>query len=162
LRFPNFYLGTTSVGGDSTSGANDPTLIYNLGDKYRIGYGTGYDLAELILVYEYITAHWDAEAGTVSSTSIFSADYAADFLANYDYVNIDLVNYVRIVDIVGDGNTTDSAGNPIYDAYPTSGTAGFDLDAIGVFNYSTIPEPAEYAAAAGVLALAFATWRRRG
>ena len=47
------------------------------------------------------------------------------------------VRYVRLVDIVGDGNDTDSYGNPIYDPHPTWGSAGFDLEAIGVLNQWT-------------------------
>jgi hypothetical protein len=38
------------------------------------------------------------------------------------------------VDAVGDGCTTDSLGNPIYDPYPTAfSSGGFDLDAVEVF-----------------------------
>jgi len=160
VRFPNFYLGTTAVGSDAVSGANDPTYIYNLGDKYRVGFGTGYDLAELELAYEYIMAHWNSASSTVTETSIFSQDYAEDFLMNYAYLNLEQVNYVKIVDIVGDGNTVDSSGSAIYDAYPTSGTPGFDLDGIGVLNYGTVPEPAAFAAVLGALSL-FAAMRRR-
>jgi hypothetical protein len=48
------------------------------------------------------------------------------------------IRFVRIVDIVGDGNTFDSRGPgfPIYDPYPSQVTTGFDLDAIGA-----VPEP---------------------
>ncbi len=42
------------------------------------------------------------------------------------------VRWVRVRDIVGDGTSLDSAGHPIYDPYPTWGSAGFDLDAVGV------------------------------
>lgn len=44
------------------------------------------------------------------------------------------VRFVRIVDIVGNGNTKDSQNNPIYDPTPTVGTGGFDLDAIGIIH----------------------------
>jgi hypothetical protein len=46
------------------------------------------------------------------------------------------VCFVRIVDIKGDGSEQDSAGRVIYDPYPTIGSAGFDLDAIGVIHQS--------------------------
>jgi hypothetical protein len=49
-------------------------------------------------------------------------------------LDVDNVYYVRIVDVVGDGNSLDTNGNQIYDPYPTIGTAGFDLDAVGVIN----------------------------
>lgn len=55
------------------------------------------------------------------------------------------IPFVRIVDIVGDGTFLDSFGRPIYDPYPTSGSGGFDLDAIGVRYFASadhaIPEP---------------------
>jgi len=44
------------------------------------------------------------------------------------------VRYVRIVDVVGDGSAADASGDPIYDPYPTVGSAGFDLDAVAVLN----------------------------
>jgi hypothetical protein len=44
------------------------------------------------------------------------------------------IRYVRIIDIIGDGNTKDSSGRPIYDPTPTIGSGGFDLDAIGVIH----------------------------
>lgn len=55
-------------------------------------------------------------------------------------IDINEINYIKIDDIVGDGSCVDSAGNPIYDPYPTSESGGFDLNAIGVLNQ--VPEPA--------------------
>lgn len=83
-------------------GAVDPTMITGLAGKYRLGYGTPFDLNEL---------------KGISSL-----------------LDITRVQYVRIVDIVGDGTYLDSSGNPIYDPYPTIGSAGFDLEAVGVLN----------------------------
>ncbi|RMF87051.1 MAG: PEP-CTERM sorting domain-containing protein [Planctomycetota bacterium] len=56
------------------------------------------------------------------------------------------VRYVRLIDIVGDGSYLDTSGDAIYDPYPTSGSAGFDLDAIGVANVAPVPEPSAWAA----------------
>ncbi len=56
-------------------------------------------------------------------------------------LDINNIGYVRIVDIVGDGNHFDTSGDVIYDPYPTSGSAGFDLDAIGVLHQSPVPIP---------------------
>ena len=47
------------------------------------------------------------------------------------------IRWVRIVDIVGDGSYFDTSGDIIYDPYPTTGSAGFDLDAIGVLHMRT-------------------------
>lgn len=52
-------------------------------------------------------------------------------------VDVRAIRYVRIVDIVGDGNTTDSSGDPIYDPHPTTGSAGLDVEALGVLNATT-------------------------
>ena len=47
-------------------------------------------------------------------------------------VDLSAIRYVRIIDIVGDGLTFDGTGNAIYDPYPTTGTAGFDLDGVAI------------------------------
>ena len=51
--------------------------------------------------------------------------------------DLDVMNirWVRVVDVVGDGSCTDSFGNVIYDPYPTIGSGGFDLEAVGVINF---------------------------
>lgn len=56
-------------------------------------------------------------------------------------LDVQNIRWVRLVDIVGDGSCTDSFGNAIYDPYPTTGSAGFDLDAVGVLNYRMHCEP---------------------
>ena len=98
-RFQNSSLTAAPVGAYDTV---DPTDVYQLGCKYRQGYGEGYDLSDL---------------------------------------GLDEISYVRILDIVGDGTYLDSSGNVIYDPYPTWGSAGFDLDAIGVLNQGAAPVP---------------------
>ncbi len=62
---------------------------------------------------------------------------------NLSQYGITEINYIRLIDITGDGSCQDSAGNPIYDPYTTYGSGGFDLDAIGVMN--AVPEPGTYA-----------------
>jgi hypothetical protein len=47
-------------------------------------------------------------------------------------VDLTAIRFIRIVDVVGDGATSDSLGNPVYDPYPTTNTAGFDLDGVAV------------------------------
>lgn len=44
------------------------------------------------------------------------------------------IRFVKIVDIVGNGSALDSTGAPIYDPTPTTGSGGFDLEAIGVIH----------------------------
>ena len=55
-------------------------------------------------------------------------------------VNLDEINFARIVDIPGSGDFLDSSGDPIYDAWHTWGSGGVDLEAVGVIN--EVPEPA--------------------
>ena len=42
------------------------------------------------------------------------------------------VTHVRLIDVVGDGSSLDSDGDAIFDPFPTVGSAGFDLDGVGV------------------------------
>jgi len=118
VRFPNRSLTAGSVG---PFGSIDPTDVHNLAGKHvnsgDVGLGTPFDLADL----------------------------AAEPMVLSGVVDLSNINYVRIVDIVGDGLTLDSEGGGIYDAYPTDflydhpelgllETGGFDLDAVAVLN----------------------------
>ena len=96
-------------------GSLDAALIDGLAGKYRQGYGTPFDLSDL-------SDNTAVQSGTV---------------------DISRITHVRIIDIVGDGSCFDSQGNVIYDPYPTVGSAGFDLDAIGVSNGAPYPEGSE-------------------
>lgn len=49
-------------------------------------------------------------------------------------VDLAAITHVRIVDIVGDGSAIDAFGRAIYDAYPTSGSAGYDLTGVAVLH----------------------------
>jgi hypothetical protein len=46
-------------------------------------------------------------------------------------VDLNLIYYVKVIDIMGDHSALDSLGRPIADPYPTQYSAGFDLDAVG-------------------------------
>ncbi len=58
----------------------------------------------------------------------YPATYGTPF--DFAWLGMTMVSHVRIVDIVGGGQTLDAEGRPIFDPYPTSGSAGFDLDAV--------------------------------
>lgn len=88
-------------------GEIEPTKIYNLAGKYRQGYGTPFDLEDLRFNPNVISGK----------------------------VDLQKINFIRIIDITGDGREKDKDGNPIYDPYPTSQSAGFDLDGVAVINY---------------------------
>ncbi len=89
----------------------DPTDVDGLAGKYRQGFGTPFDL-------ENIADKADVLSGLVDLTRI---------------------SHIRIVDVVGDGSALDATSEVIYDPYPTTGSAGFDLDALGVSNGAPYP-----------------------
>lgn len=133
LRLPGYSYTATTVG---QFGTVDPRDVHGLAGKYRGGFGTPFDLAAARVAYE---SFQDGYSG-------FSAAYASHLLEKYPLVDLQDIRYVRLVDIVGDGTSSDCQGAAIYDPYPTVITAGFDLDAIGVMN------------AAGPVAVPFAQW----
>ncbi|CAN5327009.1 hypothetical protein BH23VER1_BH23VER1_22480 [soil metagenome] len=94
VRFPTISLTPTPVGGFQDNAMN-PTDIDGFAGKYRIGFGTPFDIGIL---------------------------------------GLDWITQVRLVDVVGDGETTDTGGRPVYDPYPTYESAGFDIDAVAVIN----------------------------
>jgi hypothetical protein len=125
VRFDNDSLTAEPVG---AFGSIDPTDIKGLAGKYRQGYGTPFDLADL------------RETEEVTSGML----------------DLSHIVYIRIIDIIGDGTFLDTSGDVIYDPYPTVNSAGFDLEAIGVSNGAaypdeqyTPPEVPQYEAEAG-------------
>ncbi len=103
VRFDSAYLGTAPIAG---FGTQEPSLIAGLAGKYRLGFGTGFDL-------ELLRYRPAVQAGQVK---------------------LDAITHVRIVDIIGDGTNHDSFGAPVYDPTPTVGSGGFDLEAIAVLH----------------------------
>ncbi len=70
----------------------------------------------------------------------FGTPFDLSDLPENDSVNIDSINFIKIIDVVGTIDTLfasyDSQGNIINDPYPTSfNSSGFDLDAVGIINY---------------------------
>ena len=92
-------------------GTLDSTNLYNLAGKYRQGYGTPFDLEELV---------------------------SEDTL---DVNNVTHVRIIDVVGCIDDAYATyDSAGNKVNDPWSTPFTSsGFDLDAVGVIHQT--PEP---------------------
>ncbi len=88
----------------SAYGSLDTALYSGFAGLHEAGTGTAFDLGKLASLPAVTDGHVDLGA----------------------------IRYVRIVDVIGDGSETDGEGRPIYDPYPTSGTAGFDLNAVGV------------------------------
>jgi len=72
-------------------------------------------------------------------------------LIGEEKLDLNEITHVRIVDIPGNGHFEDSHGKPIYDAWHTTGSGGFDLEAVGVISHemsytewagALLPEPA--------------------
>ncbi len=121
VRFPNYSYTPGSVG---SFGSLDTRLIYGLAGKYRQGYGTPFDLNELQMAYN----------AQLAGQTDFSSAFATMLTNNFPLLDLSHITHLRLVDVVGDGSALDSRGSIIYDPYPTVGSAGFDLDAVGVQN----------------------------
>ena len=106
VRFPATSLTQTQTQVESHV---DPTFINNLAGKYRVGYGTPFDLEELR----------DS--------------------ANIDINNITHVRVVDVVGSIDPQYATyDAYGHMVNDPFPTiTYSSGFDLDGICVLNYAT-------------------------
>lgn len=128
VNFARFDSVSLTEGLVGAYGTIDPTDIHNLAGKHANNYGTtggtGFDLEELL-------------------------DNA---LVLAGLVDLNEINYVKIIDIPGSGDYTDSLGNPIYDAWVTWGSGGVDLDAVGVINAVPVPS-AILMLAAGLIGL---------
>lgn len=74
----------------------------------------------------------------------YGTPFDLQVLASVPGLNVNDVRYVRIVDIVGDGTARDSLGNVIFDPYPTTGSGGFDLEAVAALHLAPVPEPASF------------------
>ncbi|MCU0868338.1 MAG: PEP-CTERM sorting domain-containing protein [Burkholderiales bacterium] len=135
-RFAGISLTAAPVSG---FGVVDPTNVSGLAGKYRQGFGTPFDLSDLLPA------------------------------ANVDVTKI---THVRLVDITGDGSQRDNwpvalgGPNRIYDPFPSVGSGGFDLDAVGVMHFvatttPVVPEPSTFAVALAGLGLLGASAARR-
>jgi hypothetical protein len=111
-RFPSISLTPAKVG---AYGTIDSTNVYNLAGKHVNAYGNSW------------------------GTPFNLDDLTTDSNVTAGLVNLSEINYVRMVDIAGNGSFLDSQGHGIYDAWVTWGSGGLDLDAVGVINQ--VPEP---------------------
>ncbi|MEM1109170.1 MAG: PEP-CTERM sorting domain-containing protein [Planctomycetota bacterium] len=115
-RFDSISTNTAPLGGSNPFAGYDTTNIFNLAGKHAEGFGTPFDLDELI----------------------------DNNLVTANLLDLENIQYVRLVDIPGNGSFLDSQDNPILDNWLTSGTGGFDFrlpvgQGIGVLN--AVPEP---------------------
>jgi len=131
VRFPAVSLTQTTT----QIGAFDPldaTNLDNLAGKYRAGFGTPFDLADV-----------------------------AGLSPAVDTTQINFVRIVDVVGSIDPAFARfDSLANRINDPYPTAfASAGFDLDAVGVIH--AVPEPAGGVMLSLALAAIFVVRRKR-
>lgn len=104
VRFPSHSLTQTETPVGSFGSLN-PVEIHNLAGKYRVGFGTPFDLEEL-----------------KDSPML-------------DVEKITHVKIIDVVGALGEKGTFDSYGNKVNDLFPTPfNTGGFDLNGVGVIN----------------------------
>jgi len=111
INFTRFDSVSLTESAVGAYGTIDATDVDNLMGKHERYYGTGFDLDDLL-----------------DNALVLSG-----------LVDLSEINYVKIIDVPGDGSFTDSEGNSIYDAWETWGSGGVDLDAIGVINAVPVP-----------------------
>lgn len=117
-RFPSISLTPEPV---DSFGAVDSTQIFNLAGKHVNNAFVDDTTGEL--------------SGGSFGTPFDLEDLSKEPLVENGLLDLDEINFVRLVDIPGSGDFLDSEGNPIFDPFPQSpGGGGFDLDAIGVIN----------------------------
>ena len=117
-RFPSISLTPEPV---DSFGVVDSTDIFNLAGKHVNNAFVDDTTGEL--------------SGESFGTPFDLEDLSEDPLVKNGLLDLNEINFVRLVDIPGSGDFLDSEGNPIFDPFPQSpGGGGFDLDAIGVIN----------------------------
>ncbi|MHB8973957.1 MAG: PEP-CTERM sorting domain-containing protein [Pirellulaceae bacterium] len=117
-RFPSISTNTAPVAGSGEFAGYDTSNVYNLAGKHASGYGTPFNLDDLL----------------------------ADPLVLNNTVNLSNIQYLRLFDIPGNGHFLDNQGNPILDNWMTTGSGGFDFrlpagQGVGVL-HAAVPEPA--------------------
>ena len=139
-RFDSISTNTDPVSGSGGFSGWDTSNVYNLAGKHASGYGTPFDLEELV-----------------------DHELVLDGL-----LDLENILYVRLVDIPGTGYYLDSLGNPIYDAHPTVGSGGYDfrlsegVAALNQASSSTVPVPgAVWLLGSGLLAVTGLRRKRR-
>ncbi len=106
-RLPGRSLTPAPVG---PFGLIDPTEVSGFAGKHTnaggLSFGTPFDLADL-------RDHPLVLAGRLDPSRVVR---------------------VRVVDLPGSGDFSDAAGEAVYDPWPTAGSGGFDLEAVGVLH----------------------------
>jgi hypothetical protein len=115
-RFPNLTLNTGPVQGSGAFAGYDMSNVWNLAGKHAQGFGTPFNLDDLL----------------------------TNALVIGGQVDVNNIQYVKLVDVPGNGAFKDSLGNSILDNWLTTGSGGFDFRlpiGLGVGVVNVVPEP---------------------
>jgi hypothetical protein len=134
-RFPSISTNTAPVTGSGAFAGFDMSNVHNLAGKHADGFGTPFNLDDL----------------------------SSNPLVTGGQINLNNIQFVKIVDIPGNGSYLDSQGHPILDNWLTTGSGGFDFrlpvgKGVGVVN--AVPEPSTLSITVGALGLAFVFYRK--
>ncbi|SMP65373.1 Calx-beta domain-containing protein [Neorhodopirellula lusitana] len=70
----------------------------------------------------------------------FGTPFDLSELSDESGLDLTAITHVRLIDIIGDGVTQDTSGDPIYDPTPTAQSAGLDVDGVAVLHAATTGE----------------------
>ena len=116
VNFAPFASDSLTANPVSAYGTVDVTNVFNLAGKH-INNGA-----------------FEGVAGDSWGTPFDLDDLVADPLVTGGLLDLGAITHVKIVDIPGTGDFLDGDGAPIYDAWLTQGSGGFDLEAVGALN----------------------------
>lgn len=123
----------------TTEGAGDPStdLITPFGRAFA---GVGITNINGLAGFDGPASFGGAPRGTPFDLE----DLASTTAVSGGDVDLSEINYIKLIDILGNGSVLDDSSNPIFDAFddaePPTGVNGFDLDAVGAIHI--VPEPA--------------------
>jgi hypothetical protein len=134
-RFPSISTNTVPVQGSGAFAGYDMSNVFNLAGKHADSFGTPFNLSDL----------------------------TSDPLVSGGFVDLNNIQFVKLVDIPGNGGYLDSQGHPILDNWLTTGSGGFDFrlpagQGVGVLN--VVPEPCAFMLAAIAVMLLGSSRRR--
>ena len=116
VNFARFASDSLTASPVTAYGAIDATNVFNLAGKHANNGAT------------------ETTVGNSWSTPFDLDDLLDHALVTAGLVDLLAVTHVKVVDIPGRGDFVDGDGDPIYDAWLTQGSGGFELEAIGVLN----------------------------
>lgn len=128
-------LGFVSVSSDGTNFSMFPSLFDNplIDDSF----GSSFRTIDVEQTNNLAGIH-----PTGTGTGFNLSDLLDDNLVIQGLVDLDAIQFVRITDAIGNGSTSDTLGNAIFDPFTTDvSVGGFDLDAVGVLQPVPIPAP---------------------